>query len=85
MFSLCILIFLSLHVSIFLVPHILSQNVCPLDEICILIDHTNIDMEGNDCHTDESNEVHQVFQQSFHFLFVCCYQFYVNFPHIVVI
>jgi hypothetical protein len=62
MFSLCILIFLSLYVSIFSGPHILAQNTHPLDEICILIDTTNIDMEGNYCHNDEPNELHQVFQ-----------------------
>jgi hypothetical protein len=46
----------------FLVPHILAQNVHSLDEICNLIDPTNTGMEGNDCHTDEPNEPHQVFQ-----------------------
>jgi enhancing lycopene biosynthesis protein 2 len=57
-----------LHVSISLVPSILAQNVPPLDEICNLNDPTNTDMEGNDCHTDEPNEMHQVLQQSFQFL-----------------
>jgi hypothetical protein len=69
----------------FLVPHILAQNVHPLDEICNLIDLANTDMEGNDYHNDEFNEMHQVFQQSFHFLIVCCYQFTLLFPHIFVI
>jgi hypothetical protein len=34
----------------------------PLDEICNLIDRTNTNMEGNDCNTDEPNELHQVLQ-----------------------
>jgi hypothetical protein len=85
MFSLCILISFYLHVSIFLVPRILAQNVRPLDEICNLIDPINTDMEGNDCHTDQPNEMHQVIQQSFNFLIVCCYQCMLIFPHIVVI
>jgi hypothetical protein len=58
MFSVCILIFLYLHVSVFLVPHILAQKVRPLNEICNLIDPTNTDVEGNDCHTDQTNELH---------------------------
>jgi hypothetical protein len=60
-------------VSISLVPHILAQNVPPYDEICNLIDPTNTDMEGNDYHTDEPNEMHQVLQQSFHLSTVCCF------------
>jgi hypothetical protein len=45
----------------------LAQNIPSLEDICNLIDRTNTDTEGNDCNTDESNELHQVLQQSFHF------------------
>jgi hypothetical protein len=69
------LIFLSLDVSIFLVPHTLAQNVRPLNETCNLIDLSHIDMEDNDCPTDETNDLHQVFQQSFHFIIISCYHF----------
>jgi hypothetical protein len=62
-----------LHVSISLVPSILAQNVLPLDEFCNLIDPTNIDMQGNDRHTDEPNEMQLVLQQSFQFFIICCY------------
>jgi hypothetical protein len=64
-----------LHVSIFLVPHILAQNVCSLDEIGNLIDPSQIDMEANECPIDETNELHQVFQQSLYSIIICCYQF----------
>jgi hypothetical protein len=67
----------------FLVSHILAQNVYPLDEICNLIDPSHINMEGNDCPIDETNELHQVSQQSFHFIDLRCFQFQVNFHHTV--
>jgi hypothetical protein len=72
-----------LRVSIFLVSHILAQNIRPLDEICNLIELIHIDMKGNDCPIDETNELHQVFQQSFYFIIIHCFQFCVNFHHIV--
>jgi hypothetical protein len=42
----------------FLVPHILAQNIHALVEICNLIDPNSTDTEGNDCHTDQLNELH---------------------------
>jgi hypothetical protein len=70
---LCILTGLSFAcVHLFSSSHFGTKHP-PLDEICNLIDRTNTDTEGNDCNTDEPNELRQVLQQLFCFFTLFCY------------
>jgi hypothetical protein len=67
---LCILTFLSfVCVNFFSSTCLLAQNIPYLEDICNLIDRTNTDTKGNDCNTDELNELHHVLQQLFHFFY----------------
>jgi hypothetical protein len=61
------LIFLYFACVLFFSSFYFGTKHPPLDEICNLIDPTNTDMEGNDRHTNEPNDMHQVLQQSFQF------------------